>query len=359
MLKYAFGALRTLLFRTPLNVRLWVTMRCNYRCQTCGIPEVKPIPEMGLDEFDQVAANLSRLGVSQVVLTGGEAFLRSDIVEIIRLFADRHFIVRIQTNGGAHVTEDLLRRSYKAGLQDIGISLDTLDEEAYDKFCGTKDAVKNALRVLRLCLSKYPSRGVISANVVISKKNFYDLPAMMDFVQDLGACFVPCIMTGKFSELGKSEPDYFQSFGLPDLYQADPSRAEQIFAEIDTRVQKGYRILTTSRIWDDLRRYMRTGDCRWRCLAGEISFDITPDGAIAPCSDTLQAAYEQPVLNAKSSDFIERFKGSGYREKCRSYQNECQGCLYGCYRDPFYLVTDLRIPFEVFLKSIRFKKFLH
>jgi MoaA/NifB/PqqE/SkfB family radical SAM enzyme len=356
VLKFARGALNTILLSAPLNVRLWLTTRCNFDCQMCGVKGLGLRDEMSLEQLAQVARNLRRIRVSQVILTGGEPLLRSDVVQVVRLFAGRGFVVRIQSNGAAHVTEDLLRRCYDAGLQDISVSLDTLDPRMQDAICGAGEVTANALRVLRFCARHYGHRGVVAANVVLSAKNFVELPRLARFLHQQGLFFDPCIHSGTFAggRAGDRQPD--DPFSL--ARRSSPA-TEEVMQRLLQMAAENYRILTTRRTLLDLRRYLRTGDCSWDCRAGELSFDVLPGGQLAPCCETVETALEEPVADLTREDFVAVFRSPAFRDKCRRRREACAGCLYGCYKDPLYLSRDPRVQLEALRKALAFGKLLH
>ncbi|MFH1061636.1 MAG: radical SAM protein [Candidatus Omnitrophota bacterium] len=356
MFRFAQGVLKSMLFGTPLNVRLWLSSRCNYHCKMCSVDKVIGTPEMSLSELTVVAENLKKIGTSQVILTGGEPLLREDILSIIELFSRYGFIVRIQTNGGEHVSEALLDSCYRAGLNDISISLDTLDPKKQDDICNAENVLSNAQRVIRYCVKNYSRKGVVAVNVVISAKNFFELPDLIEYVQAMGAFFDPCIFVRNFSSLSSENPaEIDNEFSLLRL---EKKAAEAVCKKVRKFMDRGYRILTTKRMIDDLQNYLTSGQCGWPCAAGILSFDIAPTGVMAPCCDTIMRAYETPVADCKSRDFMRVFKSVEFKNKCRKIRTNCSGCLFGCYRDPKYLMSDPRVQLEALYKSICFGKIL-
>jgi MoaA/NifB/PqqE/SkfB family radical SAM enzyme len=94
------------LFRTtgypkifPISLTVSVTYHCNSRCKTCNVWK-KRVNEFSVDEFDKTFASL---GCSPFMLTmsGGEPFLRQDIMEICQsaYLRCRPSIIIIPTNG--------------------------------------------------------------------------------------------------------------------------------------------------------------------------------------------------------------------------------------------------------------------
>jgi len=101
-LKFLLSLLKNVMFRkfgfpkqTPMLINFVVTYRCNSRCRTCNIWKRKNSKnnEFTLDEFKEF---ISKNDIWWIAYTGGEPFLRNDLVDIW-LLADMNF--SITTNG--------------------------------------------------------------------------------------------------------------------------------------------------------------------------------------------------------------------------------------------------------------------
>jgi len=76
-----------------------LTFQCNHRCQTCDVYS-NLVRDLSLDEYEKVFRSIGR-GIYYLTVSGGEPFLRPDIVDICRL-AKRHLdppVLLIPTNG--------------------------------------------------------------------------------------------------------------------------------------------------------------------------------------------------------------------------------------------------------------------
>jgi molybdenum cofactor biosynthesis enzyme MoaA len=51
--------------------------------------------ELTLPEIDILAHNLDKMGVSMIILTGGEPFLRKDLPDVVRIFRKYNIHFRI------------------------------------------------------------------------------------------------------------------------------------------------------------------------------------------------------------------------------------------------------------------------
>jgi len=83
----------------PFSITVSVTYKCNSRCKTCFVWQRKA-KEFSLEEFDKTFKSLGK-SLYWVTLSGGEPFLREDIVEICKSLYTRckPAVINIPTNG--------------------------------------------------------------------------------------------------------------------------------------------------------------------------------------------------------------------------------------------------------------------
>lgn len=105
-----------------------LTRRCDLRCPVC-FADAEDAPagdEIGLDRFGEHLAALEGRGI-QIRLTGGEATLRPDIVELVRRVTASGNTVDLATNGLKLCREpELLAQLVEAGLKGVMIWVDSL-----------------------------------------------------------------------------------------------------------------------------------------------------------------------------------------------------------------------------------------
>ena len=116
-------------------LRLAVTDRCNLRCNYCmpaeGINFAKREQLLTTDELKFVAQLLIDMGIDKIRLTGGEPFVRKDLMELLRFLAPLQGLkdISVTTNAtliGPHITE------LKAlGVQNVNVSLDAIHKETF------------------------------------------------------------------------------------------------------------------------------------------------------------------------------------------------------------------------------------
>ncbi|MFO0594075.1 MAG: GTP 3',8-cyclase MoaA [Myxococcaceae bacterium] len=122
--------------RRPLQtLRVSVTDRCNLRCAYC-MPEHRydwvPSPELlTFEEITRVVAAFATLGVRKVRLTGGEPLLRRDLPLLIEQLSRAVPAVELALTTNGTRLRELAGALRDAGLQQLTVSLDTLDAQRF------------------------------------------------------------------------------------------------------------------------------------------------------------------------------------------------------------------------------------
>src|SRR5581483_6942192 len=143
--------------RTTVPYRVWtqrdfpqwliffVTARCNARCSMCfyweEIEQATQEHELTLDEIRRVARSLPK--ITYLSLSGGEPYLREDLVEIVQAIVDTAdpVFVSIPTNGAfpdrvARAVDVLSLRNPRTNF-DVHLSLDG-PPEVHDRIRKTR-----------------------------------------------------------------------------------------------------------------------------------------------------------------------------------------------------------------------------
>src|SRR3712207_9200480 len=87
----------------PLLVDVCVTNRCNLNCSYCSAeagPFASKKGEMSVEKLVSVFRELDLIGVPRVGVTGGEPFMREDILDILKAFNQYRFAKVLNTKIG-------------------------------------------------------------------------------------------------------------------------------------------------------------------------------------------------------------------------------------------------------------------
>ncbi len=114
-----------------------ITHECDFKCSVCFSNAGPRSPrELSTKEAKQMIRNAQAAGVWDIVVSGGEPFLRPDLVELLAYMATMGISARIASNGSRITPKILDRISRETSVKSFQISLDTLDPTAYSELHG-------------------------------------------------------------------------------------------------------------------------------------------------------------------------------------------------------------------------------
>lgn len=159
-------------------LRVAVTNKCNLSCRYCvGKKKNKTDsqPELSQQQIIKIIRTAKKLGIDTVRITGGEPLLRKDIVKIVSKINRLGIKVGLTTNGT--ILNLRAKKLFQAGLNQINISLDSLNPETYHRLTGGN--IKNVLAGLRA--AKRAGFQKIRLNVVVTEDNKEEIPEFLEF----------------------------------------------------------------------------------------------------------------------------------------------------------------------------------
>lgn len=116
-------------------LRLAVTDRCNLRCFYC-MPEngITYLPKKALltfEEIERLVRLMASMGITKVRLTGGEPFVRTDLMKLIRKITETPGITDVHLTTNGVLTAPHIPELKALGIASVNLSLDTLDKERF------------------------------------------------------------------------------------------------------------------------------------------------------------------------------------------------------------------------------------
>lgn len=180
--------------KSPSTLIFYVTDRCNAKCKHCFYWKSlnNKDDEISLENTSKVSNSLKR-PLDLLVITGGEPFLRNDIVAICGMFYKNNGTKRISidTNGILSSTihervREILKSNPSKHLS-VFISLDGM-EKTHDVMRGCKgsfSAVEKTLGKLKELESQFKNLNIMVATTV-TKDNLNELGDLINFVKKYG-----------------------------------------------------------------------------------------------------------------------------------------------------------------------------
>jgi molybdenum cofactor biosynthesis protein A len=173
----------------PINyLRLAVTDRCNLRCFYC-MPEegINYLPKKELltfEEIERLIRIVASMGISKIRLTGGEPFVRTDLMQLIRKIVSTEGIKSLHLTTNGILTRPHIAELKALRIASINLSLDTLDRERF-KTITRRDEFENTwLTLQELIASEIP---VKINTVVMDNKNIADIIPLVELTRNQNA----------------------------------------------------------------------------------------------------------------------------------------------------------------------------
>ncbi|NOQ72855.1 MAG: GTP 3',8-cyclase MoaA [Crocinitomix sp.] len=160
-------------------LRISLTERCNLRCFYCmpeeGIALRDKAEFMSSEEVLEIAQTFVDMGVKKIRLTGGEPLIKKDAKNLLLNLGKLPVELAITTNG---VLVDQFIDTFKAaGIRAVNVSLDSLDEESFNKI-----SRRNYFKRIRSNIDLLIEHGFhVKVNVVVIRDmNEHEIP---DFIR--------------------------------------------------------------------------------------------------------------------------------------------------------------------------------
>lgn len=138
----------------PLIARIQfeLSSRCNERCIHCYIPNEKKNKgfDMPTRKVKSILDEFAEMGGIHVTLSGGEAFLHKDLIEIVRYCREKDLKISILSNL-ISLRDDQIADLKEANLSLIQVSLYSMDPEIHDLITtvkGSFERTKSAIEKL-------------------------------------------------------------------------------------------------------------------------------------------------------------------------------------------------------------------
>lgn len=304
-----------------------VTNKCNLLCEHCYRDAGKEVEnELTTQEGLSLLNEIAKAGFRLMVFSGGEPFMREDILELTR-HAVSLGLRPVYGSNGTLLTLDLAKKVKEAGGASVAISLHMVDKEKLDEFCGVPDTYEKSIEAMKNC----KEAGLpFQVNTTVLGRNVEVVEQICEFAKEMGAkshhvlFMVPTGRAEDIEEESLRERQYESLIG-----KLLKKREELNFDIKPTCAPQFMRIAKQLDI--DVGRYTRG------CLAGISYCSIIPNGDVWPCP-----YLPMKVGNVRETPFsgiwannpvFQRLRTLEYSGKCGlcEFKEACGGCRARAY----------------------------
>lgn len=336
----------------PVYLLLYVTGRCNLRCEHCFYWRNlnKDKPELSLKEIEKISRSMGRL--IWLALTGGEPFLRQDLAKIVRVWVKNNRVrhVSIPTNG---VLTEKIVKQVKQMLKDnpkttfsITVSCDGL-EKMHDKIRGMKGAFKAMKKTVKELKELKRDNENLGVGIVMTftKTNQTEFLEAYRWLRDR---LKPDEI---FINLIRGKPR------KPETAKVDMGLYQQVVEEKVKDIKSGklayypFRLmgkLAAARdgvMHEKIVKYKQGQDKYLACLAGRLAVMINEEGMVHPCE-----LLDKPLGNIRDYDYdFKRLWGDKRAREAREWiwKTKCS-CTHEC-----FLTVNILFSYQMYSKLLK------
>ncbi len=246
----------------PWVVHFELTYRCNLRCVHCYLASHHSDSELSLKEIKNIIDELKEIGTVNLTFSGGEVFLREDLLDLIR-YSAKNFIVILLTNGTL-ITSHIAKMLKKAGVTQVEISLHGTKSKFHDEITCVPDSYDKVIRAIHL-LREEQIPVVIKGCMM--DNNYHDVSGIRDLALRMGASYrISPFIVPKID--GSKDPL---------CHRASEKDIKKYFYQLisEEGIEKGLDI--------DKREDNASIDSKELCDAGSAFCSISPSGMVRPC----------------------------------------------------------------------------
>jgi AdoMet-dependent heme synthase len=168
----------------PLRVMFELTYRCNFYCKHCYVPmNYRKKGELETKEVFSILDQLAEIGCFYLGFTGGEPFIRKDILNILWYAKKKGFEIIIYSNGSL-IDERISGELALIRPNKVDITIPAISRIAFDKISGVHGSRDKVFKAIELLHKKGVSLGFKTS---ILKKNEKEIEDIQKFADSLGA----------------------------------------------------------------------------------------------------------------------------------------------------------------------------
>lgn len=256
------------------SVILAITRRCKYNCKYCyESPHLSEEESVSIERWKEVIRELQKIGVSVIVLSGGEPMLRFEsLLEILEAADPDLSDFHVHTSGYG-VNRERAMALKAMGLTAAGIALEDFNPRRHDRYKGYDGAHRKALQAIKY----FREAGVFPYVNLCLRKDLIRPGALwkyFDYVKNLDHS-VGVISLLEPKPCGRYIPGNGNS---SDLLSAEERKmVTEFFIEANrSKKYKDYPYIAYMQYFEKPERF--------GCLMGGLShFYINSSGDIQPC----------------------------------------------------------------------------
>lgn len=321
----------------PPRVCVWeITLACDQACRHCGSRAgAARDGELTTQQALATVAELAALGIRELILIGGEAYLRDDWPDIAAAAVAAGMACSMVT-GGHGLDAFHLEQARAAGVSLIGVSIDGIGA-THDRLRGRVGSFERATAAARR-IAASGSIG-LSINSQVNRLSLPELPRLAALVAELGATGWQLQLTVALGRAADRPDLLLQPYHLLSLMPLLLRLKEEVLEPAGVTLFPGNNIGYFGPFEQALRFGADRGHSWSGCMAGRAAIGLEADGTVKGCPSLPTEAYrcgsvkEQPLAEIWQNSDAMHALGRRSRADLWGFCGTCEHgdrCLAGC-----------------------------
>jgi radical SAM protein with 4Fe4S-binding SPASM domain len=251
----------------PARMDLALTYRCQLNCGKCYTGGSQEMDELSTEDWVKIYEILWKMGVPQVVFTGGEPTLRDDLVKLVSE-ADE-FVTGLVTNGVK--LAELAEHLKDVSIDYIQVTIESSDPAIHNKMVGNGNAFEKTVAGIKKAL--YLDMEVVT-NTTLTAKNASTFPDLIRWGKEIGLKHMACntiICSGRGIKYKAEEG--LSNEALKDILSKALELASDLGIELQWYSPTCYLELNPIELGFGMKG----------CSAAAHNMTVQPDGTVIPC----------------------------------------------------------------------------
>lgn len=182
-----------------------LTRACNLNCKHCynsSDIHMKCDEMLSTNEIKKLIDDAHSIGVWQFDVTGGEIFLRKDLLDILEYASYKGMRITMFTNLTIP-TDDDIHKLKTLNIRKVITSIDGFSKEVHDSFRGVPGSLNKTIYNLK----KLKENGIdVTVNTILCDHNIHEINQLIDFFNlDLEVNYVPDVIL----PVGRSKESHY------------------------------------------------------------------------------------------------------------------------------------------------------
>lgn len=255
------------------RIQFELSSRCNERCIHCYIPNEKKNTgfDMPTTKVKSILDEFAAMGGIHVTLSGGEAFLHKDIIEIAEYCREKDLKITILSNL-ISLKDEQIERLKKVNLSLIQVSLYSMDPEIHDFITTVKGSFeKSKAAIEKLVAADIPVQ--ISCPIMKANRKGYD--KVLEYAQSL-----KIKAQTDYIMMARADLDTENLANRLSIEETEELLRDLIEHDINYRENTLEQLPVSDQIKFNLERFMKQPVCG----VGYDNCCITANGDVYPCA---------------------------------------------------------------------------